>query len=414
MIGKAKFRKGLGTKDRDEAIIRAGPYLTEWRELISGARDQRDTGRRAGWVAKSRLTRAEKYKAREGRPRAKPVKVPEAERIRSLHLALRDAKTDEEREGVRIAINDWLGDEAATYRDYGNEDQLSRDTPEVRELAGEIFAKPTLDYIDDWIASLQVTPKTAAMRRSTVTKLAETFPTLGSINRKDVRKWTRDMLASGLAPATVQRMASDARTWYLWLVDEDVVAEGEPFNRLGLKVKGGHKREHWEDAELLALHKAAKAPLKDLIELDMYSGARLAELVNLKVEDVKADHFKIREAKSESGVRSVPIHPKVRKTFARLIEKSKDGYLLAIGGKNRSDTMSKAFQRLRKDQGHTDPAKVFHSIRHTVVTKLRRAKIDNRIIQQIIGHSDGSVTGGYGGGFEIEECAKALSKLKYA
>ena len=86
---------------------------------------------------------------------------------------------------------------------------------------------------------------------------------------------------------------------------------------------------------------------------------------------------------------------------------------MAIGGKNRSDTMSKAFQRLRKDQGHTDPAKVFHSIRHTVVTKLRRAEVDNRIIQQIIGHSDGSVTGGYGAGFMIEDCAAALAQLKY-
>lgn len=32
----------------------------------------------------------------------------------------------------------------------------------------------------------------------------------------------------------------------------------------------------------------------------------------------------------------------------------------------------------------------------------------------LIGHSDGSVTGGYGGGFEIEECAAALAQLKYA
>lgn len=257
--------------------------------------------------------------------------------------------------------------------------------------------------------------KTIQMRRSTITKLAETFPTLASINRKDVRKWTRDLRATGLAPATIQRMASDARTWYLWLVDDkEAVPEGEPFNRLGLKVKG-LKREHWEDAELVALHKAAKAPLDDLIQLAMFSGARLAELTSLRVEDVKPDRFQIREGKTKSAERDVPIHPKVKKTFIRLKrDKAKTDYVLAIGGKNRSDTMSKAFQRLRKAQGQTDPAKVFHSIRHTVVTKLRRAEVDNRIIQQIIGHSDGSVTGGYGAGFTSEKCAAALAQLKYS
>ena len=83
--------------------------------------------------------------------------------------------------------------------------------PEAQRWYSEVYSKAVVDYIEPWIATLQVTPKTVAMRRATLSKLAETFPMIKDINRKAVRQWINDLLASGLNPATVQRMASD---WY--------------------------------------------------------------------------------------------------------------------------------------------------------------------------------------------------------
>ena len=156
--------------------------------------------------------------------------------------------------------------------------------------------------------------------------------------------------------------------------------------------------------------------MADLIALSMYSGARLGELVNLKVEDVEVgSHFRIVASKTEAGVREVPIAAAVKETFARLAENSQDGYILSgIAAKYRTDTMSKAFQRLRKAEGYTDPRLVLHSIRHTVVTLLEEAGVPEATVASITGHRYPTITFGlYSGGVSLAVKRDALDKLAY-
>ncbi len=158
VIGLQKFRQSLKTRDRDQAKIDAGPIISNWRQKIADARTQTETD-----------VRHERW-ATEGRPRRRaPVEEPEEDenvRVRRLQIALRDAKTPEEKEGIDLSIDDWITDVASTYRDWSKENQKTGDIPEVRELATKIFAQPTLDYIDAWIAQLEeegLKPKTIQM-----------------------------------------------------------------------------------------------------------------------------------------------------------------------------------------------------------------------------------------------------------
>ena len=75
---------------------------------------------------------------------------------------------------------------------------------------------------------------------------------------------------------------------------------------------------------MIKLYRGAKEreydTLADLLMLLMYSGARLSEICNLKVADIADDHFSIADAKTQAGIRTIPIHHEVRQLIARLIE----------------------------------------------------------------------------------------------
>ncbi len=386
-LGRKKFRRSMKTRDRTIAEREAKFQIGRWQREIA--------------VARGEVVTHDEAVAHEEDDALSPAVA------RRYHDALERAPTLQDRLHV-----EWSMEDHVLNQGYDNTD------PEARQFYKLAFAKWTLDYVEEWITSLQVKPKTAAMRRSTLARLAESFPILSDINRRAVRKWIAGLVASGLAPATVQRMASDARIWYRYLVDTEVVPESEPFDRLGLKVPRS-ARAPWPPSDLIKLHRAAEAKdqtLADLIALSMYSGARLGELVNLKVEDVEVgSHFRIVASKTEAGVREVPIAAAVKETFARLAENSQDGYILSgIAAKNRTDTMSKAFRRLRKAEGYTDPRLVLHSIRHTVVTLLEEAGVPEATVASITGHRYPTMTFGlYSGGVSLAVKRDALDKLAY-
>ena len=110
-----------------------------------------------------------------------------------------------------------------------------------------------------------------------------------------------------------------------------------------MKVPPNH-RQAWTPEELVRLHKEADGSLADLILLDMYSGMRLSELVNLRLADVAKDHFVVREAKTAAGHRQVPIHRKLRRAVALRCGQIK------TGSASRSDRIAKYNQLLRIEE----------------------------------------------------------------
>ena len=139
--------------------------------------------------------------------------------------------------------------------------------------------------------------------------------------------------------------------------------------------------------------------LSDLIQLALYTGARIEELCSLRVEDavVEDNHraLRIRQAKTQAGVRFVPLHPAIAPVVDRLIEESGDGLLIPSGAKNhydqRSPGLSKRFGRLKKELGF-GPELVFHSLRKTVTTKLERAGVIEGVAADIVGHEKQTMT----------------------
>lgn len=201
-----------------------------------------------------------------------------------------------------------------------------------------------------------------------------------------------------------------------------------PFERHDLpqrkgKVKLDAQRIDFELSELSSLYAAAHAKklhsLADLILLGAYSGARIEELCQLRTENIinedGVQSFDIVDSKTAAGIRIVPVHPALEALVKRLMDDSKDGYLVPSDSKNkygiRSDLMSKAFGRLKTSLGF-GKFQVFHSIRKTVVTQLSRAGVAGPLIAELVGHETGHVTfDNYHQGASAAQKLEAISKL---
>jgi len=189
------------------------------------------------------------------------------------------------------------------------------------------------------------------------------------------------------------------------------------------KAKADAQRIDFELSELSALYAAANAKnlhsLADLILLGAYTGGRIEELCQLRTENIidedGVQSFDIVDSKTVAGIRVVPVHPALATLVKRLMDDSKDGYLVPSDSKNkygiRSDLMSKAFGRLKTSLGF-GKFQVFHSIRKTVVTQLSRAGVAGPLIAELVGHETGTVTfDNYHQGASAAQKLEAISKL---
>ncbi|MGK2873436.1 MAG: tyrosine-type recombinase/integrase [Alphaproteobacteria bacterium] len=392
-VGRKRFRVSLKTSDKKVAEREAKIYIVDWQRQIDAARGEA--------IAQAKPN-ALQYDPAYWRD------------------ALRWARTPGDRAAIEEQIDMVAWEIGAT-----NVDNIG-DPPSTNPEAVQFYFEATgdrvatMEYLDEWIKSQQVKAKTAKMRRATIERLGAKFRMLSDVTRKEARRWVTELIAE-LKPATVQRMLSDCRIYWKYLATIEAVPEDSaPFDRLGLKVE----KSSWlpfEPADVLKLSREAivrgDAQLSDLIRLAMYSGARREELCSLKVAHVRHDRFEIVDAKTAAGIRTVPIHPELAQTIARLIADSKDGYVLSgltvTKYGNRGDALGKRFTRLKRELGF-GARHVFHSLRGTVITMLERANVPEGTVQDIVGHERSTLTGStYSGKTTFEMRRDALAKLIY-
>lgn len=130
-----------------------------------------------------------------------------------------------------------------------------------------------------------------------------------------------------------------------------------------------------------------------IILMMIYTGVRIGELLDLKKEDVHLDErwFYIKEAKTESGIREVPIAEKVVPFFKDWMNKPCDNLLCTpedepLTYRNYYDTYWIPLMEQLSFKHRP------HDTRHTCVSLLTEAGVDERIIKKIVGHKGQGVT----------------------
>lgn len=140
--------------------------------------------------------------------------------------------------------------------------------------------------------------------------------------------------------------------------------------------------------------------LRWLILLAMFTGARLNELCQLCVSDIREEngvpYISInlendKKAKTKAAIRKIPIHQELIKlgflAYVDTIRKEKGKQLfsgLAVN-KRMSDQPTKWYGRFLDALGLTDKKLVFHSFRHTVREITRNNNIRSDVIERICG-----------------------------
>ena len=389
-FGKTNLRRSLKTRDKNKAAISHGILIGKWKMEI-------DQLRGAGG---------------------------DMSHYRALYERLDDQ--DPSKDG----FEDFLLDLATGGKDVNALDpqEEQQAIKKYKLLTGQL--KKTEEFIAAWLKSRRVEPKTLRSDKSKVTVMANEMPLLSDITKPNVRKWCLQMEEDSKSIKTIGSYLSACREFWNYLERQGEIPSDSntPFNSRDVLPTRRSKKEISRDntswavfnkAEVNSLLNGAKkdAMLYDLIKIGIYTGARIEEICSVKVTDIAEESFTIRDSKTPSGNREVPLHDQLKDLIKELKNSSQDGYLLSglsedKDGK-RSGAIGKRFGRLKNQLGF-ERRYVFHSFRKTVVTLLEQAGISENLAADIVGHEKPRITYGlYSGGSSLEQKLNAINKINY-
>lgn len=146
----------------------------------------------------------------------------------------------------------------------------------------------------------------------------------------------------------------------------------------------------------------------------IYTGVRISELLDLKKENVNLEErwFDVIASKTEAGIRKVPIAKKMIPYFEYWMTKNDCEYLLSTPEGNHFEYRNyyDSYWKLFVDQmgmGDHRP----HDTRHTCVTLLTAAGVDDKIIKKIVGHKGQGVTEIVYTHFDIQQLIDAIDLI---
>lgn len=240
-----------------------------------------------------------------------------------------------------------------------------------------------------------------------------------------IRRFSVKGGVEGLSTKTLSRYTSALSVLWEWAERRGEVTGSNPFARhLDGAKRPSDKNRPWSEEAIRAYFQAnpdksregRPDPLYWLPRIALLSGMRISEICALERHDVQeyegVTYFDISEAKTDAGVRVVPVHDELL-PFLQIAPTA--GYLfpeLTPGGKDgkRSWAVGKRLgRRIRAIPG----ASTFHGLRKNVVETFERAHVPESETAQIVGHGKKGIT--YGvyspNGLRIEQKRELIDLL---
>ncbi len=272
-----------------------------------------------------------------------------------------------------------------------------------------IFSEATALYLEE--KKLENAPQTLIEKGRTYKDFVGIFGNveINLINKPEIVQWKTADLKRGLGANRINKRLGQVNDFFNWAIKHGhyTAHPTSPVDGLFLNSKKvGAKVEHYEpftNDDLKAIFgetypEDMKKPDQFFLPLvALFSGARREELAGLRVDSVKevdgVKCFQIEEGKTADSRRLVPIHSNlVALGFWRYVEQVKAlgaEYLfpyLNEGANGRGKNLGRQFGLLLDKRGIKDGRKVFHSFRHTVITRLHTLGANTAHVMQLTGH----------------------------
>ncbi len=166
--------------------------------------------------------------------------------------------------------------------------------------------------------------------------------------------------------------------------------------------------------------------------IGLYTGARLNEVAQLELSDVRSEdgiwYIDVnadgpnKRTKNDASARKVPIHQRLiglgLLEYVEAMRREGATRLFPDFGYDRNNGYGRTLGRWFNDRflpglGLKTDQLVFHSLRHTVVTQLKEARVEHDLVQAIVGHTPDGTTAGYTDPPSLGRMCEALHKLPY-
>ena len=373
VLGRTRFAKSTGTRDKRQAINTALPILTEWQQLITTARQNPE------------------------------LIQPKLDRSVCLHNAAQEL------------LSNWHGQAWL--------DQLKPSQAKLYDAVewGEGVSLPI--HMPKFIEAHYTRHRTQFEARRYILEATLFIHTLEDLNRVNAQRWisTEELkpVNERRAVKTMQKAVGFLSEYFEWLRYRGFVSQDlqNPFKDLHFSKQLARPRQYLPLSldEVLVLRQAAQAAddvlMATYIDIGRFTGMRLSEIGELSTESIVIEGgvkcFRVRpDAKTEaSSNRLIPVAP----ALASCVD------LKNLDLRGTSNAVGKRFGRLKRlvlEDGSTRQ-KCFHSIRKFVVTTLEQGGVAEGVAADLVGHEKPNITYNvYSGGSSVEQLSHAVEVLE--
>ena len=244
---------------------------------------------------------------------------------------------------------------------------------------------------------------------------------LDGLTREHARRYRDNRLTNHIKQPSVQREISSIKAIINVARREIPLSMSNPFDGLVVTApteqhKATRRLPYSRDEVLLLLRHALGVDdeRRRIVVLLVLTGARLAEIVGLRRQDVENNAIHItehasRSLKTSTSNRIVPLHPLALEAVNKQLEAHDGDYLFPSYCNDQEVKANSASAAINKWAGGLVKGKTMHSFRHTMRDQLREVGCPDSVAKEIGGWANGKdVSAGYGQGSSVNVKRKWL------
>jgi integrase len=250
---------------------------------------------------------------------------------------------------------------------------------------------------------------------------------VSKIRPADLENYQAKRLKEGKAPATVDHEIGKAKTMVFKAFDNDLVGVStwKAFRSVKKVLKHGSdvRDKILSLDEYKSLMNHSEGHIKAILTMGYYTGMRKGEVLNLTWDKIDLKNRMIRLEASDTKdheARKIPICKELYEMLHslpnRIQDSGKDSHVFQYQGKPISGEIRRGIKKACEDAGikygrFVKGGFIFHDLRHTFNTNMRKAGVAESVIMEITGHSTREMFDRYNT-VDEDDARKAVDQLE--